>query len=308
MVRSYVTAYAQVDSSSLSSLSHLKEPQIRDRVRQIQIYPVLSYQWLSLASVLHELAVIAQAERMATDSTSTDFTLWESHHNVLRLLVEESKPHIIISLLNSYKTFMLLPETQGENFRKLVRQKSAEYQISCAQIASYMTQFEEGAGALCEGLLQYSEVFQTINLSSLLEHFALLLSDRPILVLDEQDHGRTQEALVVPYILALVKKLDTLDSTIVEKILEYDLISKLIVHLSGHREKFSSQWYSMGLEALSILLLHEDVETDVEDIVNEDARFGLKEALKFLDRDDLTLDDIQKYRGVRLCGRRLKLV
>ncbi|KAL0242860.1 hypothetical protein GEMRC1_005423 [Eukaryota sp. GEM-RC1] len=303
--KNYLSSFSQVDIASVG-VSNWKESDIRSKISQIKLHPVLSPEWLSLSSVLHQLAILAQSERAS--SSDLEKTLWEANKTVLRIIVEETKVHLLIKLLSSYKEFLSNPSNQGESFRELLRKQSATTNMTCRQLADFIIQFEEGAGALLEGLLHYSEVFHTISLPEFILYCSSLLADKSILVLDNQDPGRTQEALVIPYIHCLASAIERIDSMVCQSIIDCDLISRIILHLTSHKDKFSPHWYSMGLEAVSTLLVYEDFESEINELIKPWAISGLREALEFLDESDFTVKEEQLYRGIRIAARAKRLL
>ncbi|KAL0220968.1 hypothetical protein RCL1_000822 [Eukaryota sp. TZLM3-RCL] len=305
-MRKYLSTLPDVETTA-SGISHWKITDLRQRIQTIANHAILSSSWLSLASILHQLAVFAQSERI--DSNSDNLSLWDSKQNVMRLLVEEAKSTIIIPLLSEYKSFISSACDQEDGLRNILRSNSKQSGLSPRHLADAMIQFEEGAGALLENLLHFEEVFQTINLPAFVHHLSSILSKDPIVVLDGQDPGRSQEALVVPYCLSLTKNLEKLDSNIITSILEEHIISKLLLHVSIHKDKFADSWYLMGLEALSLFFIFEDFEPEISTIITTDQeKQALVNAVNYLPNEDLSLKEINKFRGLKIAARKLKLL
>ncbi|KAF0754353.1 hypothetical protein AaE_005366 [Aphanomyces astaci] len=158
---SRVTRYAKTaDVDSLEKLSLKLTADLRNHIRFLGDYPVLSAEWREMARNMMRFGEISEMERHMPKQDNA--TLWECEELALRYILEDGKLNLCLRLLVEYKDY-----EHGISQRDLDVQPEAKELIS---------QFERGLGVMLKNAWLHVEALQTTDLPLLLEYVAGVLT------------------------------------------------------------------------------------------------------------------------------------
>jgi len=183
-------------------------------VRKIQLYPVLSVEWLGLLDELKKLARLVQLEsRMNPDAkvaqmqgrVQAEGTLWdqEAHETAIRILVEEAKVNLCLRIISDFKKW----DCEGASRQATIDHMKQTYDFQDQHIQHKLAQFEEYMGLLLCRALVHVETLQLMDIPLLIEHIAYVLT-RP-----HNLNPKMQETVVLFYFSSLMKHAENLNNT-----------------------------------------------------------------------------------------------
>lgn len=243
----------------------------RKCVRNIQLYPVLSAEWIALVDSLKQLARLVQLEgRMPGDPKVSDIqgrasgsgTLWdqEGHENAVRILVEEAKVNLCLRMMREFKAWQYDPAARQQR----MQEASAAYGLTEAQLDSKCRTFEESLGLLLWKAFQHVETLQLMDIPLLLDYLAEVLgwmitartADTP------PAPGKVQETLVTHYFSSLMKHAEALNnSELLARARERGLLHAETDHLLNDRSECQEEVLLEAAIGYSALADNEDFRT-----------------------------------------------
>mmetsp|Transcript_9327 Transcript_9327/g.13878 ORF Transcript_9327/g.13878 Transcript_9327/m.13878 type:complete len:314 (+) Transcript_9327:826-1767(+) len=275
-------------------VAHNTDEYIRGISQNLKPCAVLSDEWLFVATNLENLSKLSYLEGSEqTEESKVELgknvtgTLWDSSKvtNTLRILAEEKKVSVIVSLLSDYKDWLKSPTTQQE-----INDCANKHFRTFQEIISKINQFECDAGNLLKRLFEYPESFQLCNTDELLEHIAKVIRS----VLDQTSSTDLidirQESLVFHYLYEIADKLSSLEKgSLVAKIKQMNIPKNACKVFLSHHEIYDSLNKLKILEFLGTVADLEEFE-DYEFLTSPQE----KETLVAL-RRDLIRDLIVEY-------------
>jgi len=220
MQQGIAAKYAHEDTGDSGGLKVCPEAG-RKCVRNIQQYPILSAEWVSLVDSLKQLTRLVQLEsRMPASSNVSEVcgrnqdsvgTLWdqEAHENAIRILVEEAKVNLCLRMMTDYKRWQY--DTSGK--QKTMDEAAQAFEMNEVQLEQRCRMFEECLGVLLMKAFQHKETLQLMDIPMLIEHCALVFSRaREMPKPADTSASKTQEMLVPYYFASLMKHAEELNN------------------------------------------------------------------------------------------------
>mmetsp|Transcript_31852 Transcript_31852/g.49533 ORF Transcript_31852/g.49533 Transcript_31852/m.49533 type:complete len:335 (+) Transcript_31852:79-1083(+) len=213
----------------------------RKCVRNIQLYQILTAEWIALVDSLKQLARLVQLEsRMPANTKVSETcgrnqesvgTLWdqEAHENAIRILVEEAKVNLCLRMMTEYKRWQY--DRQERN--RSIQDAMHAYEMTEDLVDQKCKMFEESLGVLLMKAFQHKETLQLMDIPMLIEHCCLVLQRAHELIRDDPSNSKTQEMLVPYYFSSLMKHAEELNNTeLLAKARETNLIFLAARHIS----------------------------------------------------------------------------
>lgn len=185
-------------------------------VRKIQLWPVLSVEWLALLDELKKLSRLVQLEsRMALNTkvletqgrAESEGTLWdqEQHETAIRILVEEAKVNLCLRIIHDFKRWTY----EGKDKQATIEHMKQTYDFQDQHITHKLSQFEEYMGLLLCRALVHVETLQLMDIPLLIEHIGYVLSRSGS---GGTSDPKMQETLVLYYFASLMKHAEQLNN------------------------------------------------------------------------------------------------
>ncbi|ETV71902.1 hypothetical protein H257_13032 [Aphanomyces astaci] len=244
---SRVTRYAKTaDVDSLEKLSLKLTADLRNHIRFLGDYPVLSAEWREMARNMMRFGEISEMERHMPKQDNA--TLWECEELALRYILEDGKLNLCLRLLVEYK-----------DYEHGISQRDLD-----PEAKELISQFERGLGVMLKNAWLHVEALQTTDLPLLLEYVAGVLTfceEEPAYV-EKKDLVDSQEILVVYYLHGLLKQLEHIsEDRVMPLVLEKQLFALLASHIQRHWKSFSDTDVIVACEVLALLCDTEDFQT-----------------------------------------------
>lgn len=224
-------------SESLEKMTKRLTSDLRARVRRLAHYSPLTLEWIEMTDTLQHLASVAMMEEK--DSAKKEGSIWERDELCVRYIIEEGKINMLMRGMNEFKVFHYnaLKEGTAKDEDSRVRMKL----------------FEQSLGILLKCTLTAVEALQTLDLTSLIQHIAMVLR----YAVETSDFALTdynvQELLVISYLELTLRKVEHLNEDSVMSQLQNNDIVPLVLK---HYEKFSSKVEKDALEPYFFFLAH----------------------------------------------------
>eukprot|EP00906_Rhabdomonas_costata_P025466 RCo036406 len=225
-------------SESLEKMTKRLTSDLRARVRRLSHYPPLSLEWIEMTDTLQHLASVAMMEEK--DSTKKEGSIWERDELCARYIIEEGKINMLMRAMNEFKVF---------HYNALIE---GTYKDEDTKVR--MKLFEQSLGILLKCTLSAVEALQTLDLTSLIQHVAMVLRH----VLETPEFALTdynvQEMLVISYLDLILRKIEHLnEDTIMKQLESHGVVSMVLKHyekLSPKLEKDAHEPYFFFLAHL----------------------------------------------------------
>eukprot|EP00455_Lapot_gusevi_P008268 TRINITY_DN1358_c0_g1_i1.p1 TRINITY_DN1358_c0_g1~~TRINITY_DN1358_c0_g1_i1.p1 ORF type:complete len:361 (-),score=93.18 TRINITY_DN1358_c0_g1_i1:117-1139(-) len=241
-------AYATTDATASRDerIARLKS-ELRDHIRSLADFRFLSVEWLKMAESLQQVANVALMESHMPGSEGNTLrqagkksvgTLWDQEKDELavRILLEEGKLNLCLRILQGYKD----TEAQAD-FSAQLERVSRQFDVELSRVIERCRTFERSLGSLLRLAFEHVEALQILDLPSLVQHCAAVLSR----ILNSQqdvapvDVEKTQETLVIQYLCCLALKMEEINEDRVMELLLDNNIFHLIISVMHKRHA----WY-----------------------------------------------------------------
>jgi len=225
--------------------------ELREHIRFLSDYDVMTTDWLRMAESLHQIANVAFMETHLPASDDNPLsqkgkketgTLWDQERDELavRILLEEGKLNLALRILHKYKT-----ATRGGNkFEDLVKSTCKKFNSDIVSVTDRCRVFEQSVGVLLRYALQHVEALQILDVPELLGHVKEVLTESLSSEKKENlgaDSEKMQETLIIHYLQSLSAKMEDMDEDRVMELIESNNIIPLLVdHLHKHYN-----WYKI---------------------------------------------------------------
>mmetsp|Transcript_4239 Transcript_4239/g.6950 ORF Transcript_4239/g.6950 Transcript_4239/m.6950 type:complete len:315 (+) Transcript_4239:78-1022(+) len=242
------------DVDELDTLTEKLAADLRQSIRQLENYPILSDPWFEMAETFGRMATISDMESKLSAGKS-DATLWETEEQALRFLLEDGKLNLCLRSMIEFKEAQI-------KARQLGHGPMIDYVQNCDK-------FEKGIGAIFRNAWQHVEVLQTTDLPALLNHIAETLraavDSTPALTLSLAEAGdlhQRQEVLVFYYLDGIMKHVDAVREERVMPIMrERQLLLLAVRALRLYGNKLLVAHRLKAAEALAAVVETEDYST-----------------------------------------------
>lgn len=275
-------------------------------VRNIQLYPVLSAEWLTLVDSLQQLSRLVQLEGRMPDNSKvseslgrnedSEGTLWdqEANENAIRILVEEAKVNLCLRMMMDYKTWQYNPVARHESLQAAM----ASYETTKLQLDQKCRSFEESLGVLLWKAFLHVETLQLMEIPLLIEHICDVLSKagqaRGSDDLPAPRHA--QETLIIFYFSSLMKHAEKLNNgELLAKSCELGLLHMVTQHMLNSTSECQAEFLIAAVEGLSALADNEDFRTRWQQFFIDES--GAPDSVRvsfFLDLEEKVLGQVLK--------------
>ncbi|KUF89410.1 hypothetical protein AM588_10002324 [Phytophthora nicotianae] len=184
-------------SDSFEELSAKLTADLRNHVRFMADYPVLSDDWIQMAEQIHRIGNITEMERQLPKKH--DATLWECEEIALRCLRN----------LVEYNNYL----------KRMIERGPVK-----TETMATLEKFEHGMGLTLKNAWLHAEAVQTTDLPLLIEY----IHDILIYCLERPDYlpnkkmDNCQEVTVIHFLLGLCRQLDSIDESRTEDFDSHD--------------------------------------------------------------------------------------
>ncbi|KUF77088.1 hypothetical protein AM587_10005359 [Phytophthora nicotianae] len=224
-------------SDSFEELSAKLTADLRNHVRFMADYPVLSDDWIQMAEQIHRIGNITEMERQLPKKH--DATLWECEEIALRCLRN----------LVEYNNYL----------KRMIERGPVK-----TETMATLEKFEHGMGLTLKNAWLHAEAVQTTDLPLLIEY----IHDILIYCLERPDYlpnkkmDNCQEVTVIHFLLGLCRQLDSIDESRVMPLLaEKRIFALLAMHLSAHINLLNAADVGVGAEVLALICSTEDFDS-----------------------------------------------
>ncbi|KAF0693122.1 Aste57867_15868 [Aphanomyces stellatus] len=237
------------DVDSLEKLSQKLTADLRNHIRFLGDYPVLSNEWKEMAHNMRRFGEISEMERNLPKQENA--TLWECEELALRYILEDGKLNLCLRILVEYKSY-----EHGTAHREMD-----------AETKEIVAMFERGLGVMLKNAWLHVEALQTTDLPLLIEYVASVLTfceEEPAYV-ETKDLEDSQEVIVMYYLHGLFKQLEHIsESRVMPLVQEKNIFALLAAHLQRNWKSFSPSDVRVGAEVLALICDTEDFQTHSE--------------------------------------------
>jgi len=240
--------------------------ELREHIRFLTDYEILSVDWLKMAESLHQIANVAFMETHLPPSDSnpllqqgkkTSGTLWDQEKDELavRILLEEGKLNLALRILHKYKEL-----TRSGKFDSLVKATIAKFNSDMPTVMERCRVFEQSLGVLLKFALRHVESLQIMDVPEFIQHVGEILvevesSEKKELAPDAQ---KMQCTLVIQYLGSLAVNLEDVDEDRVMDLIEQNKIfPRLIALLLKHYT-----WYKIDTLTAAALFFSHAMESE----------------------------------------------
>jgi hypothetical protein len=247
------TAYVKSDEVSVSREDRLNrlKAELREHIRYLSDYELLSNEWFRMAESLHQIANVAFMEThlpaneenpLAQTGKKSQGTLWDQERDELaiKILLEEGKLNLTLRILHKYKEF----SRDSGKYDALVKTAVDRFKSDQVAIIERMRVFEQSVGILLKFAFSHVEALQILDMPEFIEHATEVLIDAnksEKKQLDSSDCDKMQETLIIHYLQSIASQIEDLDEDrIMDLIEQSNTFSLLIQHLAAHY-----QWYKL---------------------------------------------------------------
>ncbi|KAG7400498.1 hypothetical protein PHYBOEH_005526 [Phytophthora boehmeriae] len=224
-------------NDSFEELSAKLTADLRNHVRFMADYPVLSDDWIQMAEQIGRIGNITEMERQLPKKH--DATLWECEEVALRCLRN----------LVEYNNYL----------KRMIERGPVK-----TETLATLEKFEHGMGLTLKNAWLHAEAVQTTDLPLLIEY----IHDILIYCLERPDYlpnkkvDNCQEITVIHFLLGLCRQLDSIDESRVMPLLaEKRIFALLAMHLSAHSNLLSAADVAVGAEVLALICSTEDFDS-----------------------------------------------
>ncbi|TMW63083.1 hypothetical protein Poli38472_005701 [Pythium oligandrum] len=262
---------SRCENDAFEELSAKLTADLRNHVRFMADYPVLSDDWIQMAEQIGRIGEITEMERQLPKAK--DATLWECEEVALRYLLEDGKLNLCLRNLVEFNDY----------FKRLVERGPVK-----DSTMELLEKFEKGMGLTLKNAWLHAEAVQTTDLPLLIQYIHDVLNyclEYPT-YLSNKKMDNCQEVTVIYFLLGISKQLESMDeSRIMPLVQEKRIFSLLAAHLSVNMNRLRMADISAGVETLALLSSTEDFQTHsdlyIDALETESALRSLKD--DFLD-------------------------
>ncbi|KAF1777224.1 hypothetical protein GQ600_23001 [Phytophthora cactorum] len=256
-------------SDSFEELSAKLTADLRNHVRFMADYPVLSDDWIQMAEQINRIGNITEMERQLPKKHGA--TLWECEEIALRwvassILAALRSADRVCQLLSS--SYLLEDGKLNLCLRNLVDynnylKRMIERGPVKTETMATLEKFEHGMGLTLKNAWLHAEAVQTTDLPLLIEY----IHDILIYCLERPDYlpnkkmDNCQEVTVIHFLLGLCRQLDSIDESRHALLAEKRIFALLAMHLSANINLLNAADVGVGAEVLALICSTEDFDS-----------------------------------------------
>lgn len=239
--------------------------ELREHIRFLTDYEILSVDWLKMAESLHQIANVAFMETHLPPADSNPLlqqgkkdagTLWDQERDELavRILLEEGKLNLALRILHKYKEL-----TRSDEFDKLVKATITKFNSDMATVMERCRVFEQSLGILLKLALRHVESLQIMDVPEFIVHVGEMLVEAESSEKKElaADAHKMQCTLVIHYLGNLALKMEEMDEDRVMDLIEQNkifpnLIQLLVKHYTWYQVdtlQFAALFFSFAMDS-----------------------------------------------------------
>ncbi|OQS07911.1 hypothetical protein THRCLA_00094 [Thraustotheca clavata] len=234
------------DADSIERLSSKLTADLRNHVRFMADYPILSDEWKEMAKNMTRFGEISEMERKLPKQENA--TLWECEELALRYILEDGKLNLCLRILVEYKEY----------------ERNTAIRDFDPDTKKLMASFERGLGVMLKNAWLHVEALQTTDLPLLIEYVATILNncrEEPGFF-SEKDPADSQEVIVLYYLHGLLKRLEDIGESRIMPLMQERQIFELVAwHLEHNNRSFSPEDTLTAAEVLALICDTEDFQT-----------------------------------------------
>jgi len=270
------STYTKADDAAAGReerLARLKT-ELREHIRFLSDYELLSTDWLRMAESMHQIANVAFMETslplieenpLTHTGKKTTGTLWDQEKDELavRILLEEGKMNLVLRILHKYKLATYQP-----NWTEQIKSTADKYNSDVKTVTDRCRVFEQSIGILLKFVMQHIEALQIIDQPEFISLATLVLKHSISAtnnneVLDGADADKMQHTLVIYYLASLTGKFEDLDEErIMDLIDEQGLLLLFLTYLQSNYQQHSLATLIQATAALNSILASDPYQAD----------------------------------------------
>lgn len=252
-------------------------------VRNLFRPALLSLDWVFVADIIQSIATVAlmeerspvtptgsKADPFSPESQAKEKSLWDREDLCVRYIIEEGKLNMLLRLLYDFKML----KTQIELGQISITEYVLGLETDRPTLEHRMGVFEQALGHVLKCCFQSVESLQTCDIPLLITHISEVLStvqDRTALPRHDREVHSMQEALVMHYLVAIMRKIDQLQEDTVMQLLEQkNIVPGLIKMLDRYSAEFRPEDVMLAFEFLSRLMETEAFLTYKDNFLRDD--------------------------------------
>jgi len=251
--------------------------ELREHIRFLADYPILSTDWLRMAESLHQIANVAFMEThlppsdqnpLLQQGKKTSGTLWDQEKDELavRILLEEGKLNLALRILHYYKNL----ERETSRFESELAICCKKFNSDKSTVNERCRVFEQSLGILLKYAFGHVEALQIMDVPEFMQHISEVLEDAKDSKKTElmENTDKMQDTLVISYLASVaVKMIDDMDEDRVMDLVERNRIFPLLAeHMRRHYT-----WYRLETLQASALFFSNAMRSDA--FTTEEDRF-----------------------------------
>lgn len=235
---------------------------LRNNVRKLGFYPVLTPAWKEMVTSLSRMAVVTEVE--SSMPQAKDASLWETEEQAVRFVMEDGKLNLLLRSIVEYK-----------KHRIAVRNTPDELEV--LDDIALCDEFENMIGRVLHSCWLHVETLQTTDISALMDHIAAVLKN----ILDDPEAmtaltscgqiSYRQETMVCLYLGLVLRHVEVMRE---ERIMPYlrkaGVFTSMIRYIHLVHAMLPPSTIVTILQTLSVLVETEDFTTYKESYCNVD--------------------------------------
>lgn len=217
--------------------------ELREHIRFLSDYEILSQDWLRMAESVNQIANVAfmetqlppsQTNPLAMQGKKTTGTLWDQEKDELavRILLEEGKLNLVLRLLHKFMEFKRAPD-----FDSRLAETSKKFNSEKKVVSDRCEIFESAVGVLLKFTLCHVEALQILDMPEFITHVGEVLAES----YDISDQGQIREmqgVSVLYYLASIAINLDELqEDRIMTVMREKKVMERSLTHVTKHHAK-----------------------------------------------------------------------
>lgn len=254
--------------------------ELREHIRFLSDFKLLSKDWLKMAESLHQIANVAFMEThlpakennpLQQSGKKDQGTLWDQEKDELaiRILLEEGKLNLVLRILHAY----MVSKRNGEVEKKI---SDGQLGLSPEKVQERCQVTEQALGVLLKFSLKHVEALQIVDVVELLQHAGEVLKDGVKEEAKESEGGsdsdKMQSTLVVHYLCSLAENMENLDEDRIVDLMQQNGIVPTLALIFGNpslRSQYSEETQFAAAKTISSFMESDSYGTDPTDYVDK---------------------------------------
>ena len=180
------TTYSKADDAASSREDRLVrlKTELREHIRFLSDYELLSSDWLRMAESLHQIANVAFMETslplqednpLLQSGKKGQGTLWDQEKDELavRILLEEGKLNLVLRVLHRYREAARQP-----NWQQTLQATADRFKSDVKTVSERCRVFEQSVGVLLRFVMLHIEALQILDQPEFVQHCSQVIPRR----------------------------------------------------------------------------------------------------------------------------------